>query len=98
MDDAAARRGFTLLASRDGRGGSIRLAQDADLLLARFVDGDARAHDLAGGRHAWVHVASGTIQLNGKTHEAGDGASVSEEQRLDFVGRAAAEVLLFDLA
>jgi redox-sensitive bicupin YhaK (pirin superfamily) len=55
------------------------------------------------GRHAWLQVLRGDVQLrNGATGEdglsAGDGAAVSDEDRLEFVSRSDAEVMLFDLA
>jgi redox-sensitive bicupin YhaK (pirin superfamily) len=45
-----------------------------------------------------VHVARGSLQLNGTRLDAGDGAAVSDERALTLVGRDKAEVLLFDLA
>ncbi len=54
--------------------------------------------ELKPSRHAWVHVARGSLQLNGTRLDAGDGAAVSDERALTLVGRDEAEVLLFDLA
>lgn len=96
-DDDAARRGFLLLASADGRGGSIRLQQDAALWIAKLRERDRASHALGPGRHAWLHVARGAVALNGTPLEAGDGAAVSEVGRLEVVGRAESELLLFDL-
>src|SRR5437879_5830653 len=50
------------------------------------------------GRHAWVHVARGAIELNGRKLSAGDGAAVSDERVVTLQGIEPAEVLLFDLA
>jgi len=86
-----------LVASQSGRDGSIPINQDADLWLARFSDGEALTHELRPGRHAWVHVAEGRLELNGQTFSAGDGAAISEEPKLQFVGHGKAQVLLFDL-
>jgi redox-sensitive bicupin YhaK (pirin superfamily) len=97
FDQAAASKGFVLLASKDGRDGSIQVHQDLGLWIARVAEGDERAHDLGPGRHAWLHVARGGIALFGHALAEGDGAAVSEEARIQLTGRGDAEVLLFDL-
>jgi hypothetical protein len=98
FDAEAARKGFVLLGSKDGREGSIRVHQDVALWMTRLGEGDERAHALAPGRHAWLHVARGAAALDGHALEEGDGAAVSEEPHVRLVGRGEAEVLLFDLA
>jgi len=98
LDAQAARQGFALLASKDGRDGSVRLHQDAALSLARLGSGESRSYPLAHGRHAWVQVARGGATLDGEALEAGDGAAVSGQERLGFEARTDAEILLFDLA
>jgi len=98
IDVEAASRGLLLLASRDGREGSIQVQQDVALYGARLAAGERREHELAPGRHAWLHVARGRLTLNGHALADGDGAAVSEEPRLEIVGVDAAELLLFDLA
>jgi len=55
-------------------------------------------HELKPERHAYVQVAKGSVTLNGKRLEAGDGAAISEEKALELQGVKEAEVLLFDLA
>jgi redox-sensitive bicupin YhaK (pirin superfamily) len=98
FERAAAEAGWVLLASRDGRDESLRLAQDADLHLTRLARGTARAFDPAPGRHVWVQLARGTLSLNGQPLTAGDGARISEERRIELVAASDAELLLFDLA
>jgi redox-sensitive bicupin YhaK (pirin superfamily) len=66
--------------------------------MTRLGEGDERAHALAPGRCAWVHVARGSATLNGHALGEGDGAALSEEAGVSLVGRGDAEVLLFDLA
>jgi quercetin 2,3-dioxygenase len=84
------RRGrLVLLASRDGRDGSVSLHQDVALFGARLDPGQSIIHAPAPGRHAWVHVARGALALNGRPLVAGDGAAVSDETRLTIVGAAA---------
>jgi redox-sensitive bicupin YhaK (pirin superfamily) len=97
FDAEAARRGFVMLASKDGRAGSIQVQQDVSLLVARLGEGEEREHALAPGRHAWLHVARGSVGLGGHDLGEGDGAAASGETTVRLVGRGDAEVLLFDL-
>ena len=99
VDPEAARKGFALLASRDGRGGSLHLAQDVDLYLALLETGEERTLPLAPDRHAWVHVARGTASLDGTPLAEGDGAAISGASAVRLGGRdGEGEVLVFDLA
>jgi redox-sensitive bicupin YhaK (pirin superfamily) len=98
VDREAARRGFALLASRDGAAESLRVHQDVSLWLALLEAGDRRELPLRPGRHAWVHVARGSADVNGRTLHEGDGAAVSGTEVVSLAARAAAEVLVFDLA
>jgi redox-sensitive bicupin YhaK (pirin superfamily) len=97
FDQQAAQGRFVLLASHDGREGTLQVQQDVDLWMTLLDAGQGRAFALRPGRHAWVHVARGAVSLNGKPLGEGDGAAVSAETGLEFVGQEAAEVLLFDL-
>jgi redox-sensitive bicupin YhaK (pirin superfamily) len=87
-----------LIASPDARDGSLTIRQDALVYATVLGKGDEVGVDLAAGRHAWVHVARGTVTVNGELLSGGDGAAVSEESRLTLVGVDGAEVLVFDLA
>ena len=60
--------------------------------------GETLRHALAAGRHAWVHVARGQIEIGGEQLEAGDAAAVSDARGLELTGGDSSEVLLFDLA
>lgn len=86
-----------LVASKTGRDGSMEIHQDADLLLAKLEPGQSVKHSLAAGRHAWVHVAEGEVNVNGKKLSGGDAASVSEENALEIAASKPSQVLLFDL-
>jgi hypothetical protein len=88
-----------LVASADGREGSVTVHQDAAIYVARLEAGREVAHAIAGGRHAWVQVARGAVEVNGTALAAGDGAAISEEKAVAVVAPAgeAAEVLVFDL-
>jgi redox-sensitive bicupin YhaK (pirin superfamily) len=95
----ADRRGkLRLVASPDGRDGSVSVHQDASVYAGLLEPGERAAHQVRPGRHSWVHVARGSIDLNGQTLREGDGAAVSDEERLDLTAKDNSEVLLFDLA
>jgi quercetin 2,3-dioxygenase len=97
IDQEAARSALTLVASRGGREDTVSLKQDADLFVGLLSPGERRAHPLRSGRHAWLQVARGQVELDGLTLRAGDGASLSGEPRLELSGKEEAEVLVFDL-
>jgi len=87
-----------LIASRDGREGSLLIHQDANL-YATILDGDERVHlPLAPGRGAYVQVARGQLQVNGITLETGDALQVSDEAQLTLENANDAEVIVFDVA
>ena len=87
-----------LVASRDGRQGSVSVNQDVDLYSGLFKAGEGTRLDLRPGRHAWIQVARGEVTVNGETLHQGDGAAVSDESTLEITSTADAEVLVFDLA
>ena len=90
--------GLTLLASPTGSAGSVRIHQDAELWLARLDAGQQTAHRLKPGRHAWVHVATGTVALDGHELSAGDGVAASDESEIKLAAAKPSQVLLFDLS
>lgn len=87
-----------LIAARDGRDESVRIHQDVDLYAATLEAGHSVMHVLRPGRHAWLQVARGGVELNGAGLAAGDGAAVSDESALEITATEGAEILLFDLA
>ena len=96
--DAAAKRGkLKLIASSDGRDGSVTIHQDA-AVYAALIDGAERiVHPLAAGRLAYVHVARGKVIVNGQAVAAGDALKANGESVLALESGEQAEVLLFDL-
>ena len=97
FDDDEKRNRLRVVASPDGRDGSVTIHQDASVFAALLEDGREVAHELRPGRHAWLQVARGAVELNGHQLGQGDGAAASDEGRITIVGRGPAEVLLFDL-
>jgi quercetin 2,3-dioxygenase len=87
-----------LVASPDGREGSLTVHQDASLYLGRLARDTKLDHVLADGRFGWVQVARGHLRLNGQTLRSGDGAALSGERALSFEAVESSQVLLFDLA
>ena len=88
-----------LVAARDGRDGAVTLHADAAVYSGVLAQGERAALELRPGRHAWVHVARGSIDLGGRTLGSGDGAALSGEERLELSGLpGGGEVLVFDLA
>ena len=95
--DAERKNRLRLVASRDGRDGSLTIHQDAELYTTLLSRGESVSHPLKAGRFAWVQVARGAATLNGKPLATGDGAAVSGEKSLELKATADAEVLMFDL-
>ena len=94
----AEKRGrLRLLVSSDGRDGSVQIRQDNDLYATVLGAGETVKHDLKPERHAYVQVARGSVTLNGKKLDEGDGAAMSNEKTVEITGAKDAEVLLFDL-
>ena len=92
------RRGrLRLLVSPDGRDGSIATHQDALMYGALLEAGESVVHAMQSDRHAYVQVARGRIEVNGRALGAGDGAAIEDEADISLSGIDAAEVLLFDL-
>lgn len=86
-----------LVVSPDGSNGSIPIHQDARLYIARLDGAATLTQTLAAGRKGYVHLARGTLLLNGIAMQAGDGAYIEAETDLRFENGRAAELLLFDL-
>jgi quercetin 2,3-dioxygenase len=86
-----------LIASRDGREGSVTVHRDAELYASLLAPGEEVSHPLAADRLAYVHVVHGAVRLNGVGLETGDAAKVEAEQALRIAADTDSEVLLFDL-
>jgi quercetin 2,3-dioxygenase len=87
-----------LIASRDASDGSVKINQDAQLYVSLLKPGEEVAHEFAAGRHGWLQVARGAVEVNGNKLAQGDGAAITSEKNLTIKGSEDAEVLLFDLA
>jgi redox-sensitive bicupin YhaK (pirin superfamily) len=86
-----------LIASRDGRDGSVTIHQDAAIHAGRLAPGDRASLTLAPGRRAWLQVASGRVKVRGLLLDAGDAVAVRFEFAVDIEALDASEVICFDL-
>jgi len=82
----------------DGRDGSVMIRQENELYASVLAKGETVKHELKPERHAYVQVARGSVTLNGKKLDEGDGAAISDEKVVELTGETEAEVLLFELA
>jgi len=87
-----------LVASPDGREGSMLIHQDAKVFLGSLEPGKPLLHALEPGRHCWIQIVAGSVQLNGQMLETSDGAAISDEQKLGIEALEPSQFLLFDLA
>jgi redox-sensitive bicupin YhaK (pirin superfamily) len=87
-----------LVASPDGREGSLKIHQDARISLGTLETGESLVHPLESGRHGWVQVVRGSIAVNGHLLAAGDGAAASDETALQIAAEQPSEIIVFDLA
>jgi quercetin 2,3-dioxygenase len=87
-----------LIASPDGKDGSVSVHQDARLYVSLLGPGDQVQHHMAKDRYGWLQVAKGSVDLNGQLLKQGDGAAISEQPNLEIKGRENSEILLFELA
>ena len=97
FSEAEKRGKLRLVASPDGREGSVKIRQDNELYATLLSAGETVKHELKKNRHAYVQVARGSVKLNGAELGEGDGAAISAEKSLEITGVKEAEVLLFDL-
>ncbi len=93
------RRGrLRLIASNDGRDGSVTVHQDVSVFASILAAGESVRYDMDQTRYGWIQVARGSIVVNGQSAEQGDGAIAMGESSLEIRADQSAEVLLFDLA
>ena len=97
FDEDALRDTLRLVASRNGRNGSVRIQQDASIYATRLRESGTVKYQPASSRHLYLHVARGALEVNGTILSDGDGAAIEDEAEVTFIGRQQAEALLFDL-
>ena len=96
--DAADKRGrLRLVASADGAEESLRIHQDARMYAGLFDADEQAQHTLAAGRLGYVQVARGSLELNGRRLQAGDGAMLQAEPLISLSKGREADLLVFEL-
>lgn len=88
---------LVLVASQEGREGSIPIHQDVNLYLAHWKGAVEEKLHLEQGRHVWVQLVKGELHINGEILRSGDAVAISDERELKLVASERAEFLLFDL-
>ncbi|MBJ7314272.1 pirin family protein [Rugamonas sp. CCM 8940] len=86
-----------LIASGDGRDGSVLIHQDAALYASILGAGERLQHALAAGRLGYVHVIRGELVVNGSALKGGDALKLSDEASVSVEAGGEVEFLLFDL-
>ncbi len=97
--DTASKRGrLRLVASSDGRDGSVLIHQDASIYAGLFDGDEATTLEVAKGRRVYVHVARGAVHIDGQRLDTGDAARLTNQGAIRIDAGERAEVLVFDLA
>lgn len=95
--DSEKRGRLRLVGSCDGRDGSVTIHQNVNLFVGLFDTGENARFLLPSDRQAWIQVARGELDVNGKRLTAGDGAAITDVETIHIEGRKDAEVLVFDM-
>jgi redox-sensitive bicupin YhaK (pirin superfamily) len=98
FDDEQKRGRLRLVASSDGREGSLRVHQNVALYASLLEEGQKLEHALPSDRYGWLQVISGRLAVNGHPVDAGDGLAITRVSALTIEAKTASEFLLFDLA
>jgi len=98
FSDADKRGRLCLVAAGDGRDGAVSLHRDADIYAGLFDGAETAAHSLTADRHAWLHLALGSLRVNDFELNAGDGLALAPGESIALRDGRGAEVLLFDMA
>jgi redox-sensitive bicupin YhaK (pirin superfamily) len=97
FDDAEKQGQWRLIASHDGREGSLLIHQDIALYATVLAIGEQLNYNMGASRSLYLQVARGCVDLNGETLVAGDAAKVDAQQAIAIKALEPAELLLFDL-
>lgn len=97
FDFDLARGALQLVASKNGRDGSLPIHQDADLYAARLDAGASLTHSPKPRRKIWIQVVAGTLLVNDIPASTGDGLALSGETQVRLSAETDAEILLFDM-
>lgn len=88
---------LVLVVSKDGREGSLRMNQDADLYVSRLKQGDTLEFGVKAKRHIWVQVTKGELKAHDSVLKEGDALALVDEVALKLAASKDSEFILFDL-
>lgn len=88
---------FCVIASPNGRDGSLTIHQDVTVYAAVLKEDDILEHRFAPGRRGYLQVATGDLVLDGHLLHAGDGVRIAQQEKIALGSPKRAEILLFDL-
>ncbi|MDP3331549.1 MAG: pirin family protein [Methylococcaceae bacterium] len=97
FDDAQKRGRLCLIISPDGKQGSLSVYQDVNVLAGLFNGTESAELNIGSNRYVYIHVARGSLAVNGNRLNEGDGARIRDEQTLRFTEGNNSEVLVFNL-
>lgn len=97
LSDAEKQGKLKLIISPDENDGAMDIRQDTRIYAGRFGQADDFTFELDPTRYYYLHIATGSVIINGHTFNAGDGARIRKEKALHFTKGKDAELLLFDL-
>ena len=97
FEEAEKRGRLRLIIAPQGEQGALAVRQDARVYAGLFNGDEAATLDVAANRHVYVHVAQGSVEVNGERLAEGDGARIRNAGSLRFDKGENAEVLVFDL-
>ena len=93
----ARRNRLALVASPNGAHGSVTIHQNAFMYASVLEKDKTLEYKIDPRRYAWIQVASGSLTLNDKSLQEGDGAAIRQEKLLKFKALEGSEFILFDL-
>jgi redox-sensitive bicupin YhaK (pirin superfamily) len=96
--DEEKRGRLRLVASPDGRDGSLRIHQDANVFLSVVSDNSEIKYSVPANRYAWLQLLFGRVTVNGHSLSTNDGVAISDEPAIVIQGNEESEFMLFDLA
>lgn len=97
FSDKEKRGRFRLVASKNGRDGSVSLNQDMDMSVALLNSDEKASYTILNDRALWIQICRGSVEVNDNLLQAGDGAYAIREDMLEFKNGNNAEIILFDM-
>lgn len=88
---------LVLVASNNGRDGSVHISQDVDIYALKSAQSGEKILNTDEARFYWLQVAKGVVKFNDVTLGAGDAVSASMLSRVHLKWQAGAEFIFFDL-